>query len=255
MIMRKIVAIIATFSLLGDGMAQTVTFDFDSGPLHGSTPLDQSSGGLTAHFTATGNGFSVQPANVLGFTPVGFFGYCLYPNSIYLADLLISFDSPLRGISILYAPEEYATDSSCTMLISAYLGATLVGTNVNTIDPPGTWPSGTLSFNTTQKFDNVVIHYFKPPVTGGDYGPIFMADNLVATPVPPPPVLRLSFIANQIVIAWPTNAAGFSLQSNTNLANGNGWSAVTNTPMVVDVNYDVTLPLSVREIFFRLKQP
>jgi hypothetical protein len=39
-----------------------------------------------------------------------------------------------------------------------------------------------LSFNSTQPFDNIVIHYDAPPPTGGDYGPIFMADNLVVTP-------------------------------------------------------------------------
>ena len=78
----------------------------------------------------------------------------------------------------MYAPEEYDTDSSCTMRITAYLGATFVGTNTYRIPVPGTWPTGTLSFSSTQPFDNVVIHYDAPPVTGGDYGPIFMADNL-----------------------------------------------------------------------------
>jgi hypothetical protein len=179
--MIKVSLLFLGVGFLGNAVAQDVTFDFDSGPLSGSMPFYQTAGGITAHFTATGNGFSIQRADVLGFTPAGFSGFCIYPNSVYLADLLISFDTPLKGISILYAPEEYATDSSCTMLISAYLGSTLVGTNLHTIDPPGTWPSGTLSFTTTQKFDNVVIHYFKPPATGGDYGPIFMADNLVVT--------------------------------------------------------------------------
>lgn len=243
-------------ALLGSrGQSQDVIFDFDGGPLHGSTPFYQSAGGITAQFTATGGGFSLQSANVLGFTPAGFSGYCIYPNNVYLADLMIAFDTPLKAISILYAPEEYATDSSCTMKISAYLGAILVGTNVNTIDPPGTWPSGTLSFTTAQTFDNVVIHYLKPPVTGGDYGPIFMADNLVVTPVPPPPTLRLTAFADQVLIAWPTNASGFSLQSNTNLAVPNGWNGVTNRPVVVDVDYQVILPILSSEIFFRLRQP
>lgn len=66
------------------------------------------------------------------------------------------------------------------------MGASYVGTNTNIIDPPGTCPTGTLSFSSTEAFDNVVIHYDKPPVTRGDYGPIFMADNVVATPAPEP---------------------------------------------------------------------
>jgi len=81
----------------------------------------------------------------------------------------------------MYAPEEYATDSSCTMRITAYLGASYVGTSTFRITEPGTWPTGTLAFSSLQPFDNVVIHYDAPPVTGGDYGPIFMADNLQIT--------------------------------------------------------------------------
>ena len=38
-------------------------------------------------------------------------------------------------------------------------------------------------------FDKVVVHYDKAPVTGGDYGTIFMADNMVVTPAPLPAVL------------------------------------------------------------------
>ena len=57
-----------------------------------------------------------------------------------------------------------------------------VGTNTYQIPDRGTWPSGTLSFSSISPFDNIVIHYDAPPPTGGDYGPIFMVDNLVVTP-------------------------------------------------------------------------
>ena len=67
------------------------------------------------------------------------------------------------------------------MRITAYLGANLVGTTTFTITEPGTWPTGTLALSSPQTFDNVVIHYDAPPVTGGDYGPIFMTDNLQIT--------------------------------------------------------------------------
>jgi len=174
--------------LFSPANAQPVLFDFNGGPLHGPTPFDQTSHGITAHFTATGAGFSIQAANVLGFTPVDFSGYCIYPDSIYQADLLISFDHTLNGISIQYSPEEYATDSSCTMRLTAYLGASYVGTSTATIDPPGTWPTGLLSYSSGGAFDYVVIHYDQPPPTGGDYGPVFMADNLLVSPAPGPSI-------------------------------------------------------------------
>lgn len=166
--------------------AQSVLFDFDSAPLHASLPISLTVDGITANFSATGQGYSIQWANTLGFTPAGFAGYAVYPNSIYPADLIIGFSQILSDFSILYAPEEYATDSSARMRVTAYMNGVFVGTNTMTADPPGTWPSATLAFSSTQGFNSVVVHYDAPPPTGGDYGPIFMADNMWVTPVPEP---------------------------------------------------------------------
>ncbi len=176
---------------LSETKAQSILFDFDNAPLHSPLPVDLTVGGITAHFSANPAyyNYSIQRADVLGFTPAGFAGYCIYPNTIYPCDLLISFDRTLSDVSILYAPEEYDTDSSCTMRITAYMGTTFVGTSTHRIQIPGTWPTGTLSFSSTQPFDNVVIHYDQPPVTGGDYGPIFMADNLWVTEAQVPTAL------------------------------------------------------------------
>ena len=185
---RLLFALTTILSFTCNAWAQLVVFDFDNAPRGTSLPVNVSSGGISALLSSSSDAYnySVQAANVLGFTPVGFAGNCIYPNTINKSDLLVSFDTQLTSISIMYAPEEYATDSSCTMRITAYLGLTEIGSNTTTIDPPGTWPTGTLSYSSSQPFDNVVIHYDQPPVTGGDYGPIFMADNLVATPVPEP---------------------------------------------------------------------
>src|SRR5260221_6061780 len=124
--------------------AQTITFDFDSAPIHTSLPLSLSSDGVTAQLSATGQGFSIQPANSLGFTPVGFAGSCIYPNSINSADLVISFSQSLTALSILYAPEEYACDSAATWRVTAFMYSTQVGTatlvpGLPGASPPATW--------------------------------------------------------------------------------------------------------------------
>jgi hypothetical protein len=80
----------------------------------------------------------------------------------------------------LYAPQELACDSSATMRVTAYLDGMLVGSAITNAQP-GTWPSETLRFASLQGFNSVVVHYDKPPVTGGDWGPIFMADNMKIT--------------------------------------------------------------------------
>ncbi len=169
----------------GGAAAQSVLFDFDGLPAHSGLPGSYTVGGITASFSATGQGFSIQPANTMGFTPVGFAGNCIYPNSIYAADLLVGFSWPLTDFSILYSPQELGCDDSATMRVTAYLGGVLVGTATATAATPGTWPSETLAFSSAQPFDSVVVHYDARPPTCRDWGPIFMADNMQVVPAPP----------------------------------------------------------------------
>jgi len=182
-----------------------VYYDFDNAPSHTSLPQALTVDGVTAHFSSSPAwyNYSFQPANTLGFTPAGFAGQCIYPNQVYACDLLIAFDNTqLTDLSVLYAPEEYATDSSCTMRVTAFLGGAQVATATHVNPNPGTWPSDTLAIHSASPFDNVVIHYDKAPITGGDYGPIFMVDNLqVTTAVPEPAGMVAGFTAIGLLAA------------------------------------------------------
>jgi len=72
--------------------AQSILFDFDNGPQYSGTPLDQISGGVRAHFDATGSAYSIQNiAQVIGMYPTGFAGLGLSPGSVFQSDLTISF--------------------------------------------------------------------------------------------------------------------------------------------------------------------
>lgn len=162
--------------------AQSILFDFNDAPQYTPLPIDLTHGGITAHFSATGQGFSIQNAGVLGFTPAGFDGNAIYPSSVFAADLLVSFSTLLSDFSIMYSPEEYACDSSATLRVTGYFDTTFVATATTTAPLPGTWPTGILTLSASQGFNNVVVHYDSGPPTGGDWGPIFMADNMVITP-------------------------------------------------------------------------
>jgi hypothetical protein len=137
--------------------------------------------GITAHFSGTGQGYSIQEANVLGFTPKGFSGHVVYPNSIYLADLLIRFDQALADFSIMYSCQELGCDDAARMRVTAYMNGSFVGTSTKTAGNPGTWPVDTLGCSFPQGFDSLVVHYDSRPPTCKDYGVIYMADNMRVT--------------------------------------------------------------------------
>jgi hypothetical protein len=187
----------------GSARAQSVVFDFDGGPIHAPLPLDQVAGGITAHLSATGEGYSIQqPADVLaGFTPAGFSGLCVAPSGVFAADLLIAFDRPLTDIAMLYSPQEQGCDDSATLKISASLGANAIGSNTAVALVPGTWPTGTLSFSSAQPFDSVVVHYQSQPPTCQDWGPIFLVDQVTVTPAPEPSSAGAAAIASAALAA------------------------------------------------------
>ncbi len=163
--------------------AQTVLFDFNNAPLYSSLPLDQTAGGITAHLSATGQGYSIQD-NSAPVVPAGFTGRWIYPNSVFLADLLVSFDQTVTSFSILYSPQELACDDSATLRVTASMNGTIVGTATHTAINPGTWPVDTLSCSFPQGFNSVVVHYDSVPPTCQDYGVIFLADDMRVTPMP-----------------------------------------------------------------------
>jgi hypothetical protein len=167
--------------------AQSVLFDFDNAPVHTSLPLDLTVDGITARFSSTGlGGYSIQPANTLGFVPAGFAGSCLYPNGINAADLHVGFSAALTDFSILYAPHELACDSSATLRVTTYFTGTFVATATTnaTWNCTCTWTSQLLTISSAEPFDSVAVHYEAPASGCEDFGTIFLADNMMVTPAP-----------------------------------------------------------------------
>jgi len=176
-------ALLATLLAASAVAPAQVLFDFDSTPIGTSLPLDITQSGLTAHLSATGNGYSIQdPLSTILLLPTGFSGHALVPSSVFLSDLLVSFDVPLGDFSILVAPQVLACDTTATLRVTGYLGTTFVAsaTSTATTDPPYMWPSSTLALTSLQPFDHLVVHYDSAPAGGCDYGVIFVADNMTA---------------------------------------------------------------------------
>jgi uncharacterized repeat protein (TIGR03803 family) len=69
----------------------------------------------------------------------------------------------------------------------------------------------------------------------------------------PDPQLTIIPSAANVVLTWPTNATGFTLQSTMNLSSP-VWTAVSPAPIVVNGQNTVTNPINGTQQFFRLSQ-
>ncbi len=177
----RVLAVLTAVACVAGG-ARGALFDFNSaGP--GSAPGTQISDGIAA--TVQGAYYIQTTASTILYTPPGFSGYSLIPTGISTGDLTITFDTTITDFSILLAPQELACDTSATLRATAYMGSTMLSYNDSVAAQAGTWPSETLTYSNPLGFNKVVVHYQAPPPTGGDYGTIFVADNVNVTAAVP----------------------------------------------------------------------
>jgi hypothetical protein len=68
----------------------------------------------------------------------------------------------------------------------------------------------------------------------------------------PPPRIQIALSGMTVVIAWPANATGFSLEQSDTLAPSPNWSPATNAPVMVGGQNFVTVLVDGSRRFFRL---
>jgi uncharacterized repeat protein (TIGR03803 family) len=84
-----------------------------------------------------------------------------------------------------------------------------------------------------------------------DYGTVF---SLTVTLPAVPPQLTIAPSGTNVIVTWPTNAAGFTLESTTNLVSPAIWITNTPPPVIVGTNNAVTNGISGAKKFYRLSQ-
>jgi len=69
-----------------------------------------------------------------------------------------------------------------------------------------------------------------------------------------PQLTLLRSTGTNVVVTWPTNFTGYTLQSATNLASPTTWSNISTSPVVINTNNVVTNGISGTRKFYRLSQ-
>jgi len=240
------------FAINTDGTGFTVLHSFDNSD--GTDPSGQLilSGNTLYGTTKGGGNYGVGTIFQVNTDGTGF-------TNLYLDFNLDNGENPVAGL-ILSGNTLYGTTSQGTDYPS-YLGGTVFsintdGTSYTTLhafnqegqkgiggDNPyaGLILSGYTLYGTT---------YNGSDVQNVNYGTIFSLT--FGSPTTPP--LAIIPSGTNVVLMWPTNAIGFTLESTTNLASPHGWNPVSPGPVVTYGQYTVTNPISGTQQFYRLGQ-
>jgi hypothetical protein len=150
-----------------------------------------------------------------------------------------------------------ATDSSGNVYVADNQNYT-----IRQITPAGvvTTLAGLAGSRGTDDGMGSAARFFEPlGVATDSSGNVYVADtsnNMIRKGfLPPQLTILLSGVPlSGIVLSWPTNAAGFTLQSTTNLVSPVVWVTNSTAPVVICGQNTVTNPITGPQQFFRLIQ-
>ena len=190
-------------------------------------------------FTAVSgaNGDNRYGTNSDGAYPLG--GVILSGNTLYGTT---SAGGPY-GQGTVFAVNTNGMGFSNLHSFTAASGSELLGTNSDGANPG---PFGGLIISGNTLYGTAAV--------AGIYG-----NGTVFSITLPAPQLTIILSGTNVVLAWPTNVAGFSadgytLQSTTNLVSPAVWSPVVPGPVIVSGQLTVTNPISGTQQFYRLSQ-
>jgi uncharacterized repeat protein (TIGR03803 family) len=238
------------FAVNTDGTGFTTLYDFTGGS-NGVYPSGLSLSGNTLYGTA-GQGGSLGSGTVFavntdgtGFTNLHTFTALsnstnsdgAYPYGLILAgNTLCGFS----GGGSLGNGTVFKVNTDGTGFTSLYSFTAPSGpypeTNSDGADPGGLILSGNTLYGTAGG--------------GGSSG----SGTVFSLTLPPPPPLTIIPLGADVILTWPTNAAGLALQSTTNLLSPAVWTSVSTQPVVVNGQNTVTNPITGSEQFYRLSQ-
>jgi uncharacterized repeat protein (TIGR03803 family) len=147
--------------------------------------------------------------------------------------------------------------SDNTLYGTTELGGSLGGGTVFAINTDGSGFATTYNFMATATNstgtgpNNLLLSgniLFGTTVKGGSAG------NGTVFSLSVSPDLSVGLSGSNIILSWPTNATGFTLQSSASVGASAAWGTDLAVPVVVNGQYTVTYPKSSSPVFFRLSQ-
>jgi hypothetical protein len=70
----------------------------------------------------------------------------------------------------------------------------------------------------------------------------------------PPPIINFTPSGQNLLITWPTNVAGYTLDTTTNIMPPVSWTPALPTPVIVNGQYTYTNTPAVGNRFYRLRK-
>ena len=122
----------------------------------------------------------------------------------------------------------------------------------------GTQPIVQLSFLSISYSNSLSLSFGDVPVarqvadTNADILPVSFQNGLLAVAGSSWPLLSVSRSGTNVILSWPSSAAGFAVQSTFSLSQN--WTNLSGTPVTNGNNLVLTSPVFTNAAFFRLKR-
>jgi hypothetical protein len=140
------------------------------------------------------------------------------------------------------------------LLVSVASGVNITIDELNVSPADNIWNSFDFVYAATSSSAHLAFGdelIYDPPL-GFVYGEPFAVDNISMSVIQPP--LTLVYARTNVILMWPTNFSGFTLQSTTNFVPPAIWAPVSSTVVVVSTNNVVTNDISSNLKFYRLSR-
>jgi hypothetical protein len=171
------------------------------------------------------------------------------PNGISYTNLSVRLNRADGAVVWLNGQELYRLNLPAGAITNQTLASTLVNDTQDVANDyfPTNLPISSLPAGTNVMA--VEIHKHSAAVGGITFDLELFGNGVY----PPPPTLSFTSVSGGLQLAWPTNSAGFSLQTATNLFPAGAWQIVPGPYPLSNASYEVSVPANAGSAqFFRL---